>query len=99
MTQVDKIKFSINDVIKLISYTVVICVAWFNMNSKLDGIDVKINELKIYKTTEHDLFNKRLDKLEITADHNRNKTNEIERNVIRLMAVIPNYKLKIENEN
>lgn len=98
MSILDKAKFSANDFIKGAILLCSIGSMWYNL--KLDNADLKnqISELKTYKNADDKVINSRVDRLEILTENQTNKTNEVERNVIRLMAIIPNYKLKIENE-
>lgn len=99
MSILDKPKFSANDFVKGAILLCSIGSMWYNL--KLDNADLKsqISELKTFKDADDKVVNSRIDRLEIITDHNGNKTNEIERNVIRLMAIVPSFKLKIEDEN
>ena len=99
MSILDKPKFSANDFVKGAVLLCSIGSMWYNL--KLDIKDVKqdISEVKTYKNADDKVINARVDRLEILTENTSNKTNEIERNVIRLMAIVPSFKLKIEDEN
>lgn len=99
MSILDKPKFSANDFVKGAILLCSIGSMWYNL--KLDNAELKseISELKTYKNADDKVVNSRIDRLEIITEHNGNKTNKIERNVIRLMAIVPSFKLKIEDEN
>jgi hypothetical protein len=94
----DKASFSANDFIKGIILLTSIGSMWYNL--KLDNKDLKneIAALKTYETTDHILINSKIDRLESAAEASDNRTNELEKNVIKLMAIVPSFKLQIEEE-
>lgn len=98
MSVLDKPKFTANDFVKGFVLVASLGTAWLNLNLKLSEIDSKISELKIYKTADDKVVNERLDKLEVLAENNHNRTTEVEKKLIIITAVLPRQ-IRIENEN
>ena len=103
MSVLDKPKFSANDVIKLAITIGSIGSMWYNL--KLDNNDLKgqISELKTYKNADDKVINSRVENLELLSTNMNNRTTEIEKDIIRLLAILPNRaevpKLKEHEDN
>ena len=90
MSILDKPKFSANDLLKGAVLLCSIGSMWYNQ--KLDNNDLKsqIGELKTYKNADDEVINSRVENLELLSTNMNNRTTEIEKDIIRLLAIMPN---------
>ena len=103
MSFLDKIKLTVTDFVKGAVMIITVTTAYFtdkmNDEKRYDELASLIKENAIYKTSDDKIVNSRIERLEASTENNNNKTNEIEKNIIRLMAIIPDYKLEIKRRN
>lgn len=98
MSVLDKAKFSFNDFVKGAVLLCSIGSMWYNL--KLDNAELKaeVRELKAYKDADDKAVNMRIEKLELLTNNYDNRANENEKNIVRILAVLNNYKLEIKND-
>lgn len=99
----DKIKLSGADVIKIFIPVIAVISGYYTHEIRDERRYVElmseIKEIKTYKNADEKVIESRFISLETNVEKNNNRTNEIEKNVIRLMAILPNNKIKIENDD
>lgn len=82
---------------------IVICGSgiWYGI-TKLNSIESKVDKLEMLSFKDKEVIDSKLEYVMLTARTNSNRTTEIEKDIIRLFAILPNRteapKLK-ENEN
>jgi hypothetical protein len=72
--------------------------AWYGI-TKLNSIEQKIEKIELLSFKDKEAIDEKIQNIQTFAANNSNRTNELEKNVIRLMATVPNTRLKIENED
>lgn len=74
---------------------------WYGV-TKLNSIESKVDKLEMLSFKDKEVIDAKLEDVMLTARTNSNRTTEIEKDIIRLFAILPNRiespKLK-ENEN
>jgi hypothetical protein len=72
--------------------------AWYGI-TKLNSIEQKIEKIELLSFKDKEAIDEKIESIQLFAANNSNRTNELEKNVIRLMATVPNTRLKIEDED
>jgi hypothetical protein len=62
---------------------------WYGIN-KLNTIEAKIEKIELLSFKDKESIDSKIESIQLFAANNSNKTNELEKNVIRLMAIMPN---------
>lgn len=74
---------------------------WYNI-TKLNSIETKIENIELLSFKDKESIDSKVNEVQILTQNNSNRTTEIEKDIIRLMAILPNRaevpKLK-EHEN
>jgi len=74
---------------------------WYGIN-KLNTIEAKIEKIELLSFKDKESIDSKIESIQLFVANNSNRTTEIEKDLIRLMAIIPNKteipKIK-ENEN
>lgn len=97
MSVLEKKAFSFSDISRLAVTLGAIFSMWYNLKLDIGEVKMEVAELKTYKTADDLVINSRVTKLEQLTENNSNRTNEIERDFIRLQAIIPDSKIEIED--
>jgi hypothetical protein len=72
--------------------------AWYVI-TKLNNIENKVEKIELLSFKDKEAIYNDIQNIQTFAANNSNRTNELEKNVIRLMATVPNTRLKIEDED
>ena len=74
---------------------------WYGI-TKLNSIETKIEKIELLSFKDKESIDSKVNEVQILTQNNSNRTTEIEKDIIRLMAILPNRaevpKLK-EHEN
>ncbi len=70
---------------------IVICLTglWYNI-TKLNTIETKIEKIELLSFKDKESIDSRLNDVSFLTQNNSNRTTEIEKDIIRLMAILPN---------
>ena len=71
---------------------------WYGI-TKLNSIESKIEKIELLSFKDKEAIDSKLNDVQLLTQNNSNRTTEIEKDVIRLLAIVPTFKLKIEDEN
>ena len=71
---------------------------WYGIN-KLNTIEAKIEKIELLSFKDKEAIDSKIESIQLFAANNSNRTTEIEKDLIRLMAIVPNTKLEIKNED
>jgi hypothetical protein len=71
---------------------------WYGVN-KLNSIEQKIEKIELLSFKDKEAIDSRMAAVSLQVQNNSNRTTEIEKDLIRLVAIVPNTRLKIENED
>jgi hypothetical protein len=63
--------------------------AWYGI-TKLNSIEQKIEKIELLSFKDKEAIDEKIESIQLFAANNSNRTNELEKNVIRLMAIMPN---------
>jgi len=70
---------------------------WYGI-TKLNSIEQKIEKIEILSFKDKEVYDNQMKAVSLQVQNNSNRTTEIEKDLIRLMAIVPNTRLKIEEE-
>ena len=70
---------------------IVICLTglWYNI-TKLNSIETKIEKIELLSFKDKESIDGKLNEVQFLTQNNSNRTTEIEKDIIRLMAILPN---------
>lgn len=70
---------------------IVICLTglWYNI-TKLNSIETKIEKIELLSFKDKESIDSKLNEVSFLTQNNSNRTTEIEKDIIRLMAILPN---------
>ena len=70
---------------------IVICLTglWYNI-TKLNSIETKIEKIELLSFKDKESIDSKLNDVSFLTQNNSNRTTEIEKDIIRLMAILPN---------
>lgn len=71
---------------------------WYGI-TKLNSIESKVEKIELLSFKDKEAIDLKLNDVQLLTQNNSNRTTEIEKDIIRLMAIVPNTRLKIENED
>ncbi len=71
---------------------------WYGI-TKLNSIETKIEKIELLSFKDKEAIDLKLNDVQLLTQNNSNRTTEIEKDIIRLMAIVPNTRLKIKNED
>ena len=83
---------------------IVICLTglWYGI-TKLNSIETKIEKIELLSFKDKESIDSKVNEVKILTQNNSNRTTEIEKDIIRLMAILPNRaevpKLKEHEDN
>lgn len=95
MSALDKIKLTGTDVIKLCITLGSLYSAFFMLKSDIKSLQAEIHEMKAIKELDKQLIAEKIDLVQNGLKEQENKTNEIDKQLFRIAATLPN-KIKIE---
>ena len=90
MSILEKKAFSFNDFAKLALTLGTIFSMWYNLKLDIKDVKTEVSDLKTYKTADDLVINSKVTRLEQLAENTSNKANELERDFIRIQAILPN---------
>lgn len=70
---------------------IVICCSglWYGI-TKLNTIENKVDKIELMSFKDKETHDSKLNEVQIITQNNSNRTTEIEKDIIRLMAILPN---------
>ena len=71
---------------------------WYGV-TKLNSIEMKIERLEILTSKDKEQINSRIEEVFFLAKLTSNKTNEVEKKIVRINAILTNNRLKIEDDD
>ena len=63
--------------------------AWYGI-SKLNSIETKIEKIELLSFKDKEAIDEKIESMQIFATNTSNRTTEIEKDLIRLLAIMPN---------
>ncbi len=75
---------------------------WYGI-TKLNSIETKIEKIELLSFKDKEIIDSKVNEVTLITQNNSNRTTEIEKDIIRLMAILPNRaevpKLKEHEDN
>lgn len=70
---------------------ILVCLSglWYGI-TKLNSIESKIEKIELMSFKDKETHDSKLNEVQIITQNNSNRTTEIEKDIIRLMAILPN---------
>lgn len=83
-------KTYLDETLKRLPLIILCCSGLWYVITKLNSIETKIEKIELLSFKDKEAIDNKLNDVQLLTQNNSNRTTEIEKDIIRLMAILPN---------